>query len=171
MFTMAVMTIPTDEQLRQLAGKVGDRLKQSNRMLACAESCTGGFISKVITDIAGSSHWFDCGFITYTNQAKTELLGVPASTIARHGAVSEATARAMTAGAIDHSQAYICLAVTGIAGPGGGSLDKPVGTVCFAWARRDGLSDSDTQLFPGDRDAVRRQAVAHALKGVLARLD
>lgn len=164
------MTIPTDEFLHQLARQVGERLLQSGRSLACAESCTGGFISKLVTDIAGSSQWFDRGFITYTNQSKTELLGVPVETVAQQGAVSEATARAMAAGALARSQADISLAVTGIAGPGGGRLEKPVGTVWFAWAMHDGAADAETQQFSGDRDAVRRQAVAYALQGVLTRL-
>jgi nicotinamide-nucleotide amidase len=167
---MSAMTIPTDEILHQLARQIGERLLQTGQWLACAESCTGGFVSKVVTEIAGSSQWFDRGFITYTNQAKSELLGVPVETIAEHGAVSEATARAMAAGVLQHSQADISLAVTGIAGPGGGRLDKPVGTVWFAWARRDGEVSSESQQFPGDRDAVRRQAVAHVLQGVLSRL-
>jgi nicotinamide-nucleotide amidase len=167
---MPVMTIPTDEQLRHLAGELGDRLRQAKSMLACAESCTGGFVSKVITDIPGSSEWYDRGFVTYSNQAKQELLGVPAETIAEHGAVSEPTARAMAAGAIRHSQAQITLAITGIAGPGGARLDKPVGMVCFGWASRDGRLESETQQISGDRDAVRRQAVLHALQGVLKRL-
>jgi len=165
------MTIPTDEQLHLLARQLGERLLQARQMLACAESCTGGFISKVVTDIAGSSQWFDRGFITYTNQAKSEILGVPADTVDEQGAVSEATARAMAAGALKHSQAHITLAVTGIAGPGGGRLDKPVGTVWFAWATRDGTLESETQQFPGDRDAVRRQTVEHALQGVLKRIE
>lgn len=164
------MSIPTDEILQRLASLLGERLQQARQQLACAESCTGGFISKVVTDIAGSSQWFDRGFITYTNQAKAELLGVPAQTIDEYGAVSESTARAMAAGVLRHSQAHISLAVTGIAGPGGGSLDKPVGTVWFAWATRDGVVDAEAQKFLGDRDAVRRQAVAHALQGVLQRL-
>lgn len=167
---MSTMTIPTDEFLHHLAGQLGERLQQAGLQLTCAESCTGGFASKVVTDVAGSSHWFDRGFITYTNQAKTELLGVPSETIAEHGAVSEATARAMAAGALRHSQAAISLAITGIAGPGGGSLDKPVGTVWFAWASREEGVESDRQQFLGDRDAVRRQAVAHALQGILNRL-
>jgi nicotinamide-nucleotide amidase len=164
------MSIPNDEQLQRLAEQIGDRLKRSKQMLACAESCTGGFVSKVITDIVGSSEWFDRGFITYSNEAKQELLGVPSETITEHGAVSEQTARAMAAGAIRHSQAAITLAITGIAGPGGGRLDKPVGMVWFAWAMQDGMVASETQQFLGDRDAVRRQAVAHALQGVLKRL-
>jgi nicotinamide-nucleotide amidase len=164
------MSVPSDEQLQHLAEQIGERLKSRAGMLACAESCTGGFVSKVITDIAGSSQWFDRGFVTYTNQAKQELLHVPAVTVAEYGAVSEQTARAMADGALRLSQAAITLAITGIAGPGGGRLDKPVGMVWFAWAIRDGRLDSESQQFQGDRDAVRRQAVAHALQGVLARL-
>jgi len=160
----------TDEALHQLASQVGDRLVENKQMLSCAESCTGGFISKVVTDIAGSSSWFDRSFITYTNLSKTELLGVPAEVIAAHGAVSVDTARAMASGALALSQATISVAVTGVAGPGGGSLDKPVGTVCFAWARRDGALDAEMQHFNGDRDGVRRQTVAHALQGVLDRI-
>lgn len=160
----------TDEALHQLASQVGDRLLANKQMLSCAESCTGGFISKVVTDIAGSSSWFDRSFITYTNRSKTELLGVPAELIAAHGAVSVDTARAMASGALVHSQATVSVAVTGIAGPGGASLDKPVGTVCFAWARRDGALDAEMQHFNGDRDGVRRQTVAHALQGVLNRI-
>ena len=164
------MTIPDDKSLRKLAEQLGATLQSSHRLLACAESCTGGFVSKVVTDISGSSQWFDRGFITYTNQSKTDLLGVPAELIAEHGAVSEPTARAMAAGALRHSLAHITLAVTGIAGPGGGRLDKPVGLVWFAWANRDGGLEAEPQQFPGDRDGVRRQAVAHALQGVLNRL-
>lgn len=161
------MTIPDDAVLQQLAERLGEVLLQRHQLLACAESCTGGFVGKVVTDIPGSSQWFDRGFITYTNQSKTESLGVPAELITQHGAVSEETARAMAAGVLHHSQAHISLAVTGIAGPGGGRLDKPVGMVWFAWANRDGQVLSETRHFPGDRDAVRRQAVAHALRGVL----
>lgn len=160
----------TDEALDHLAMELGDRLKKSEKVLSCAESCTGGFISKVVTDVAGCSSWFDRGFVTYTNQSKTELLGVPAEIISGHGAVSVDTARAMASGALAHSQASISVAVTGLAGPGGGSLDKPVGTVCFAWARRDGLQDVDVQHFKGDRDGIRRQTVAYALQGILARI-
>jgi nicotinamide-nucleotide amidase len=167
---MTTMTILTDEFLRRLAEQLGDRLSQTKKMVACAESCTGGFVSKVITDVAGSSDWFDRGFVTYTNQAKQELLGVPAETLAEHGAVSEQTARAMAAGVLRHSAAAITLAITGIAGPGGGSLDKPVGLVWFAWATRAGLVESESRQFMGDRDAVRRQAVQHAMQGVINRL-
>jgi len=164
------MTIPSDESLRKLAEQLGEALQSHQQQLACAESCTGGFASKVVTDIPGSSQWFDRGFVTYTNQSKTGLLGVPAELIAEHGAVSESTARAMAAGVLRHSQAHIGLAVTGIAGPGGGSLDKPVGWVWFAWATRDGRLEAEARQFSGNRDEVRRQAVAHALQGVLKRL-
>lgn len=164
------MTIPSDEQLQSLAEQMGDRLKAANMLLTCAESCTGGFVSKVMTDIPGSSEWFDRGFVTYSNEAKQELLGVPAETVSEFGAVSEQTVRAMAAGALRHSQAGISLAITGIAGPGGGRLDKPVGMVWFAWATRDGRIHSEALQFIGDRDSVRRQAVAHALAGVLHRL-
>lgn len=164
------MTIPNDELLHQLAKGVGEALLRGQQQLACAESCTGGYVAKVITDVAGSSAWFDRGFVTYTNQSKTDMLKVPSEVIAEHGAVSEATARAMAAGVLRHSQAEISLAVTGIAGPGGGRLDKPVGTVWFAWATRDGRIEAESCLFSGDRDAVRRQSVAHVLQGVIARL-
>jgi len=168
---MSAMTVPTDAYLHQLAKQLGAVLLRAGLRLSCAESCTGGYISKVITDIAGSSQWFERGFVTYTNQSKSELLAVPAELIAREGAVSEATVRAMAAGALRHSAAQRSLAVTGIAGPGGGRLDKPVGLVWFAWANAEGAVDSDQQYFSGDRDAVRRQAVAYALQGVLMRLD
>jgi len=167
---MSAMTIPTDEYLQQVAERVGEALLQAGQFLASAESCTGGFISKVVTDIAGSSQWFDRGFITYTNQSKSELLDVPPTLIETQGAVSEQTVRAMATGALRHSRAHISLAVTGIAGPGGGRLDKPVGLVWFAWAGRDDEVVAEQQIFPGDRDGVRRQAVAHALQGVLYRL-
>ena len=166
---MSGMSTPNDDALRELAEQLGERLRHARQMLACAESCTGGFVSKVITDVAGSSEWFDRGFVTYTNEAKQELLGVPAQTLTEHGAVSEPTARAMAAGAIRHSQAAITLAITGVAGPGGGSLEKPVGKVWFAWARRDGRVEAEARQFAGNRDQVRRQAVAHALAGVLSR--
>ncbi|MEJ2391746.1 MAG: CinA family protein [Gammaproteobacteria bacterium] len=162
--------MPDDEMLRHLAGQLGEMLVRAHQRVATAESCTGGFAGKVMTDIPGSSQWFDRGFITYTNQSKTELLGVPAELIAEHGAVSEATARSMATGVLRHSQAQISLAVTGIAGPGGGRLDKPVGTVWFAWASRNGQVETESHWFPGDRDAVRRQAVAHALRGVMDRI-
>ena len=137
-------------------------------MLATAESCTGGLIAAACTDLAGSSNWLERGFVSYSNAAKSELLGVDAALIARHGAVSEPVARAMAQGALQHSKAQCALAVTGIAGPGGGSADKPVGTVWFAWATPDGVS-SEMQLFEGDRAQVRSTTVQHSL-AVLLRL-
>ena len=135
---------------------------QQNRMLATAESCTGGLIAATCTDLPGSSTWLERGFVTYSNAAKTELLGVPADLIARHGAVSEPVARAMAEGALARSHAQVSVAVTGVAGPSGGSADKPVGTVWLAW-HVDGHTHSERCQFAGDRAAVRQATVAHAL--------
>ena len=162
-----MLNMPTDQELCLQAERLGEQLLQRQFMLVTAESCTGGWVGKIITDISGSSHWYDRGFITYTNQAKQDLLGVPADILQAHGAVSEATARAMVEGALIHSRADVALGITGIAGPGGGSIDKPVGMVCFAWATRAGDVLSEKQIFQGAREAVRRQAVMHALQGVL----
>jgi nicotinamide-nucleotide amidase len=136
-----------------------------------AESCTGGWVAQVITHTAGSSAWFERGFITYSNAAKMEMLGVRAATLTEHGAVSEATACEMAAGALAKSTASISLAVTGIAGPTGGSKTKPVGTICFAWCRVGEAAQTETQHFMGDREAIRRQAVVHALQGLLKRIE
>lgn len=130
--------------------------------MACAESCTGGLIAAACTDLAGSSDWFERGFVTYSNAAKTELLGVPAALIAQHGAVSEAVVRAMVEGAVAHSHAQVAVAVTGIAGPGGGSADKPVGTVWLGWCVA-GQVRTECLHLAGDRAAVRQATVAHAL--------
>lgn len=138
-------------------------------MMATAESCTGGLIAGACTDRAGSSDWFERGFVTYSNAAKTELLGVPADLIATHGAVSEPVARAMAGGARDHAPVQLAVAVTGVAGPGGGSAAKPVGTVWFGWATPQGV-DTECVRFDGDRAAVRQATVAHALAGLLQRL-
>lgn len=159
----------TAQQLEALAAQVGELLKANGQQLATAESCTGGWIAQCLTAIAGSSEWFERGFVTYSNEAKADMLGVAADTLVAHGAVSEATAAAMAAGALRHSRADWALAVTGIAGPGGGSPDKPVGTVCFGWAASDGRVDTQTVHFPGDRAQVRAQSVAHALGGLLER--
>lgn len=134
--------------------------------MASAESCTGGLIAAACTDLAGSSHWFERGFVTYSNQAKTDMLGVDAGLIERHGAVSEPVARAMALGAVARSQAQAAVAVTGVAGPGGGSADKPVGTVWFGWATPAGTV-TEMKCFGGDRAAVRQATVAHALKRLL----
>lgn len=138
-------------------------------MLATAESCTGGLIAAACTDLAGSSNWFERGFVSYSNDAKTELLGVDAALIAQHGAVSEAVARAMAAGAISHSKAQVAVAVTGVAGPSGGTRAKPVGTVWFGFMV-DGQLSSEVQHFSGDRAAVRAATVQHALQRLLQRL-
>ena len=154
----------------ELARKVGERLKAAGEQLVTAESCTGGWVAQAVTAIAGSSDWFERGFVTYSNASKEELLGVRAATLERHGAVSEETAREMAQGALARSNGSLALAVTGIAGPGGGSPDKPVGTVCFAWGRGKKVR-TETRHFSGDRDSVRRQSVLHALEGVLRALD
>jgi nicotinamide-nucleotide amidase len=136
-------------------------------MLATAESCTGGWVAQAVTSVAGSSKWFERGFVTYSNAAKHEVLGVSNKTLKKFGAVSEETAREMARGALARSRASVALAVTGIAGPGGGSAGKPVGTVCFAWAGRRAGVRSETRRFRGGRAAVRRQSVVRALEGVM----
>ena len=146
---------------------LAEQLTQRGWMLATAESCTGGWIAKCCTDMAGSSAWFDRGFITYSNAAKQDMLGVRAETLAQYGAVSEAVVAEMATGALRHSQAHIAVAVSGIAGPSGGSAEKPVGTVCFAWAMRNGEVLTKTCQFAGDREAVRWQSVVFALNGIL----
>lgn len=153
--------------MESLAIQVNTALQNQNMMLATAESCTGGWVAKIMTDIAGSSASFDRGFVTYSNEAKQDMLGVSPDTLEKYGAVSEAVVKEMAIGTLHHSQADISLSISGIAGPGGGTKDKPVGTVCFAWARRDRSKQSTTQHFSGDRDSVRRQAVVFALQGVL----
>ncbi|MFH1493324.1 MAG: nicotinamide-nucleotide amidase [Pseudomonadota bacterium] len=160
-----------DESLFRLAEETGQALKARGWMLATAESCTGGWVGEAVTAVPGSSVWYDRGFITYTNASKQEMLGVQAETLAQHGAVSEETVREMAAGVLRHSQAHISLSISGIAGPTGGSPDKPVGTVCFAWCIKNGPLKSERRIFAGDRHAVRQQAVSHALRGVLALLQ
>lgn len=140
-------------------------------MMSSAESCTGGWLGKIATDIPGSSAWYERGFITYTNSAKQEMLAVAEATLQQYGAVSEAVARAMAEGALQHSHAQLSVAITGIAGPGGGSATKPVGTVCFAWSAEGMVTRSHTCHFQGDREEVRIQAVAEALQGLLRVLD
>ena len=158
-------------ELENLARDLGAALLARGEWLTAAESCTGGWLAQSVTAIAGSSAWFDRGFVTYSNEAKMDMLGVPATTLERHGAVSEPTARAMAQGALAHSRADWAVAITGIAGPSGGSPDKPVGTVCFAWAAKAGGCEAQTSYFAGDRAAVRQQSVRHALQGLLQRLD
>ncbi len=158
-------------ELETLAESLGRLLSVRGEWLAAAESCTGGWLAQSVTAIAGSSAWFDRGFVTYSNAAKVDMLGVPETTLARHGAVSEAVARAMAQGALAHSRADWAVAITGIAGPGGGLPEKPVGTVCFAWACRDGGCEATVRHFSGDRAAVRRASVAFALNGLLDCLE
>jgi nicotinamide-nucleotide amidase len=157
--------------LYKLAERVGAALRARGLMLATAESCTGGWIAEAVTSVPGSSEWFERGFVTYTYISKREMLGVKGATLERDGAVSEAVVVEMARGAIARSHAQIAVAVSGIAGPGGGSPGKPVGTVCFAWAgggRRP--PRAETKRYSGDREAVRRRSVEHALRGVLASL-
>lgn len=158
------------QALEPLLLPIAARLQARGQMLAAAESCTGGLIAGACTHLAGSSLWFERGFVSYSNAAKTELLGVDPALIARHGAVSEPVVRAMAEGALARSQAQASLAVTGVAGPGGGSPDKPVGTVWFAWATRNDVRAQRRQ-FSGDRAQVRAQAVTAALQGALDMLD
>lgn len=160
-----------DEEFEQLARRVGAALLQRGLLLATAESCTGGWVSAAVTAIAGSSEWFERGFVTYSNRAKQEMLGVRAATLERHGAVSEATVREMAEGAIAHSGAQVSLAISGIAGPSGGSPDKPVGTVWHAWAAQGLAIRVEGALYPGDREAVRRQAVVRALRVLESMLE
>ncbi|VAX13799.1 Nicotinamide-nucleotide amidase [hydrothermal vent metagenome] len=165
----------SDAQLQKLSAQVGEALLARRVTLACAESCTGGWVAKSLTDIAGCLRWFDRGFVTYTPRAKQDMLGLDGTLLERCGVVSEAVVRAMAEGALNHSQASVSLAISGIAGPGGGSEDLPVGLVWFAWLRKTKTGQlqrlSRQQIFAGDREAVRRQAVACALQGVLAILN
>jgi len=155
--------------LLRLSEALARELKQRGWMMATAESCTGGLIAGTCTGLSGSSDWLERGFVTYSNAAKTETLGVHAALIEQHGAVSEPVARAMAEGALRHSHAQVSVAVTGVAGPTGGSAEKPVGTVWFGWATPQGVF-TELQHFAGDRDAVRQATVHHALKGLLLRL-
>ncbi|WP_432422274.1 CinA family protein [Robbsia betulipollinis] len=181
--------MPASHHLQPLAVELGETLSAAGLLLVSAESCTGGMIAAAITDIPGSSAWFERGYVTYSNEAKSTAIGVPGPLIARHGAVSEPVAKAMAEGALAASFAQIAVAVTGIAGPGGGTPAKPVGTVCFGWARHpsgavpghapdragngDGVARdamvalTETRHFDGDRASIREQATLHALRGLL----
>lgn len=154
-----------------LAEQVGERLKSLNYRLATAESCTGGGVAYVITAVPGSSDWFERGFVVYSNEAKIDLLQVQKTTLQDFGAVSEEVAREMSAGALQNSNADISLAVTGIAGPAGGSIEKPVGTVFFSWQRTDSDCTSRRYQLHGDRESVRQQSIVIALEGILALLN
>lgn len=154
----------------ELAAKVGEALIARKFLLTVAESCTGGGVCQAITEIAGSSEWFDCGFVSYSNSSKTEMLDISAALIARHGAVSEEIAAAMAEGALANSEAHIALSTTGIAGPSGAVPGKPVGTVCFGWVV-GGVTHTERRVFSGDRHAVREQTVAHVLDRLLRFID
>jgi nicotinamide-nucleotide amidase len=161
------MGSPSDADLQVLVATLAQRYGSEGLRLAAAESCTGGWLAKLCTDLAGSSSWFDCGFVSYSNEAKQAMLGVAAESLAAHGAVSEAVVLEMVAGTLARSRADWVVAISGIAGPGGGSADKPVGTVWFAWGRRDAAAWAQCCHFHGDREAVRRQALVHALQRLI----
>jgi nicotinamide-nucleotide amidase len=163
---MELSSVPTDAELAAWAMQIAADMQHHKLMLATAESCTGGWIAKTLTDLPGSSAWFDAGVVTYSYDAKAALLGVSRATLERYGAVSEETALEMVSGAIDRLGAGVAVAVTGIAGPTGGTPDKPVGTVWIGWQRRGGPPRAKRFLFSGDREAVRRQTVAAALIGI-----
>ena len=152
--------------VQALCAQIATRLQAKGWMMATAESCTGGLIGGACTDLAGSSNWFDCGFVTYSNASKTEMLDVPAALIAQMGSVSEEVAGVMASGALGASNAHIAVSTTGIAGPTGAVPGKPVGTVCFGWANADTVH-TERLVFTGDRRAVREQSVIHALQGLL----
>ena len=160
-------SVPDQTALEALAAEVGALLGANGQKLATAESCTGGWVAQCLTAIAGSSDWFERGFVTYSNEAKQEMLGVARETLDRHGAVSVAAAQPMAQGALRRSRADWPVAITGIAGPSGGSPDKPVGTVCFGWAGPDGFTTTELCHLAGSRAEVRAQSVAYALHGVL----
>jgi len=161
----------TEPLVERLVERLAEQLRRRGWRCVSAESCTGGGVAATLTAVAGSSDWFDRGFVTYSNQAKIEMLGVAADTIHRHGAVSPQTALEMAVGALHRSQAQAAMAVTGIAGPSGGSLDKPVGTVIFAWAMAGRETDVERRWVEGDRAAVRVASIEHALEGLLRRLS
>lgn len=160
------MQVPGDADLHAAAARLGERLRAARHRLVTAESCTGGWIAKAVTGVPGSSEWFDCGMVAYSYEAKQAMLGVHPLTLEVHGAVSRECVVEMVSGALVHSGATLAVAVTGIAGPGGGTPDKPVGTVWIAWKRRGGYPHAEAFQFEGDRDAVRRQTVAAALHGL-----
>jgi nicotinamide-nucleotide amidase len=167
---MDATAIPDDPALRGLAIELGAALRAHHQSLVTAESCTGGWIAKTVTDVPGCSDWFDCGMAAYSYEAKQAMLGVRIETLMEHGAVSQETCIEMVSGALIHSGASIAVAVTGIAGPSGGTPGKPVGTVWIGWKRRGGYPVTRVFHFDGDRDAVRRQTVAMALRGLMEQL-
>ena len=157
--------------MNELALRLAETLQAKNHKLVTAESCTGGWVAQLVTSVAGSSAFFERGYVTYSNDAKQELLGVSADTLKKHGAVSEEAAHEMAAGALSRSKGTVALSVTGIAGPAGGSAGKPVGTVCFGWALVGHEPITETRVFMGDRENVRRQSVVHSLERVLRLLE
>ena len=159
------------DKLTDLSNALGSALQQHGYKLTLAESCTGGLVAAAITEIAGSSAWFDCGFVTYSNRAKEDILDVPTNILSAYGAVSEETASAMAQGALIHSRADIAASVTGVAGPTGGSLENPVGTVCFAWTTVRGHSACCTEHFTGNRQRVRHQSAIRLMLGLMQVLD
>lgn len=159
------------DALYSLAEEIGRRLAENRHKLVIAESCTGGWVAKCVTDVAGSSEWFERGFVTYSNQAKIEVLGVPDSELSRFGAVSRETVQKMALGALAHSDAQFAVAVSGIAGPGGGTEDKPVGTVWFAWQLAGKPCRACLHHLTGNRNTVRKKAVVIALEGILTVYD
>jgi nicotinamide-nucleotide amidase len=159
--------LPNDAELGVLAQQLAEVLVAKRLLVSTAESCTGGWIAKTLTDIAGSSAWFDCGMVAYSYEAKQAMLGVRPQTLEKEGAVSRETVIEMVSGALVHSAASMAVAVTGIAGPGGGTADKPVGTVWIGWKRRGGYPAAQVFHFAGDREAVRRQTIAAALRGLM----
>jgi len=161
------MSIDRSDTTQELALEVSQLLRARRLRLAVAESCTGGWVATVLTGIAGSSSWFDRGYVTYSNESKQQMLGVRAETLAAHGAVSEQTVAEMTAGVLAQSGTDVALAISGIAGPGGGTVEKPVGTVYFAWQLKGEEAVTGREWFDGDRESVRRQAVIHALKQLI----
>lgn len=165
------MTAPSDADIQRLAERLGEAAHAHHLTVVTAESCTGGWIAKALTDIAGASAWFECGLVAYSYEAKQGLLGVNPHTLELHGAVSRETVIEMVSGALVHSAASLAVAVTGIAGPGGGTAEKPLGTVWIAWKRRGGYPDARAFHFDGDREAIRRQTVAAGLEGLLALVD
>ncbi len=156
----------TDNDLKKIAEMLSKQAPAVGASIVTAESCTGGWLAKILTDIPGSSAWFDRGFVTYTNESKQEMLGVAATTLDIQGAVSKQTVHEMALGALNKSKASIAVAISGIAGPGGAMPGKPVGTVCFAWAQRGAGLRLSCKQFSGNRDQIRRQAVAFALNGI-----
>ena len=161
----------SDKKLSLIVEQLAESLIKDNKKLTVAESCTGGWIAKVLTDLAGSAVWFERGFVTYSNQAKHEMLGVAEATLEKYGAVSQETVTEMATGALKNSHADFSLSVSGIAGPSGGSADKPVGLVWFAWANKEKVISSEQKIFSGDRDEVRKQAVIFALIRLINLLD